>query len=127
MKRLTPEASVKSAIRDLCAAKRWLLVPVLARRDERGQSLRGSPDYFVVAHGRIIALEVKRAKGGRLSEDQLWFQAECHRLNAPHLVCTDALQLESYVEKQIPGWQNQNLQNRKRLPTSEDVRGILGR
>ena len=94
--KLTPEASVKSAIRDLCAAKRWLLVPVLARRDNRGQSLRGSPDYFVIARGRTIAVEVKRAKGGILSDDQLWFQSECHRLKAPHLVCTDALQLEAY-------------------------------
>ena len=116
-RKLTPEASVKSAIRDLCAAKRWLLVPVLARRDNRGQSLRGSPDYFVIARGRTIAVEVKRAKGGILSDDQLWFQSECHRLKAPHLVCTDALQLEAYIEqKQIPGFQNQNLRNRKREP-----------
>ena len=95
----TPESLVKAAIGDLCKLKGWLLVPVPAGVT----SLPGSPDYYLHARGRIIAVEVKRTTGGRLSDAQLAFQEECHRTGTPYLICTDVLKLEAYIEqKQIP-------------------------
>ncbi|MDI6808945.1 MAG: hypothetical protein QME66_08200 [Candidatus Eisenbacteria bacterium] len=99
-RKLTPEGSVKSAIRDLCAAKDWLIVKVI----QGIGSTQGAPDLFIGANRKWYAVEVKRDLRARLSPDQIVFQSNCERLGLTYLVICDATQLLHRIE----GTQNAN-------------------
>lgn len=79
---MTPEASLKSAIRDLCALRGWLRVPLLGGLG----SMPGAPDMFV-AIGELgwVAVECKAGKG-KLSPAQREFAASCQRTGQRYLL-----------------------------------------
>lgn len=96
LRKLTPEGIVKRQVRDLCRVRGWKYVHIQAGP----LSERGIPDAFVYAPGvGWFGCEIKR-RGGSLSEHQVAFMQDCHRIGAPYIVCDDPMDLEEWVKKQ---------------------------
>lgn len=80
-KRVTPEGSVKRAIREYLAIKGW---KVIVNHQSLG-SQRGIPDLTAIKDALTLWIEVKSPKGGKLSAYQEAFRQMC--LDQGHLYC----------------------------------------
>lgn len=59
----------------------------------------GVPDRIVLLPGgRVVFAEVKRPKGGRLSELQIWWSERLKSLGFPYWVVWDETDLQSFKE-----------------------------
>ena len=62
----------------------------------------GVPDRLVLLpRGRIIFVETKRPKGGRLSARQKWWRRKLQALGFPHYVIWDAVDLEAFESREL--------------------------
>lgn len=59
----------------------------------------GIPDRFAVYRGRLLAIECKRARGGRLSAKQRWWLDRLAAAGAIALVVTDAGQVRAELRR----------------------------
>lgn len=59
----------------------------------------GIPDRFAVHHGRLLALEIKRPRGGRVSPKQRWWLDRLAAAGAIALVVTDAEQVRAVLHR----------------------------
>ncbi len=70
-RKITPETSEKSAVKDWLSLNGWFNVPFMAGLG----AYPGLPDRMAIKNGRVVLLEVK-APGGRQSERQIEFEAD---------------------------------------------------
>ena len=57
----------------------------------------GVPDRIVLLpHGRVVFVEVKRPRGGRLSELQKWWAGKLNKLGFPHCVVWNYNDLDAF-------------------------------
>lgn len=87
----TPESAVvRATIRALDAhgATHWNHSP-------SGET--GIPDRFAVYHGRLLAIECKRPRGGRVSPKQQWWLDRLAAAGAICLIVTDAAQVREVL------------------------------
>lgn len=73
------ESSVQEAIRSECNRRGWICNG--SRIDLPTTTIPGSPDFWIIAEkGRLILVECKRPKGGKLSREQLGYHLWAERL-----------------------------------------------
>lgn len=78
------ESSIQEAIRSECNRRGWICNG--SRMDLPTTTIIGSPDFWILADkGRLILVECKRPKGGKLSSEQrgyhLWAERLGHKVN----------------------------------------------
>lgn len=63
----------------------------------------GVPDLFVVANGRLIAIEMKRQKGGRLTAPQADWLMELNGAGVEARMCKGADEAIEFIEGVLDG------------------------
>ena len=88
----TPEAITKQDIRRwLVEVGAWFFTPV-----NTGRGRMGIPDFICCIGGRFVAIEAKRAKGGRTTYHQEHEIELIQRAGGVALVVSDVHQLKEY-------------------------------
>lgn len=61
----------------------------------------GVPDLFLIVGGQMVAIEMKRLKGGKTTPNQKEWLARLNAAGVPSLVCNGAKEAITYVESKI--------------------------
>jgi hypothetical protein len=61
----------------------------------------GVPDLFLLVDNQMIAIEMKRIKGGKTTPNQKEWLARLNAANVPALVCNGAKEAIAFVESHI--------------------------
>jgi hypothetical protein len=59
----------------------------------------GIPDLFVIVGNRVVGVEMKRIKGGVISENQKVWIERLNNANIPTKVCKGALEAIEYIKE----------------------------
>lgn len=60
--------------------------------------VKGVPDMFVIAHGILIAVELKRVKGGVISPEQKEWIKALNDVGTPAAICKGAEEAIAFIE-----------------------------
>lgn len=71
------------------------------RNKQQGTS-KGFPDYLIIVAGRLIAIELKRRKGGKVSPEQKDWLAALNAVGIEAVVCNGAAEAIAAVERFAP-------------------------
>lgn len=62
---------------------------------------RGVPDIFIIVGGRLVAIEMKRIKGGVVSKEQQGWIDELNNAGVEAVVCKGAEEAIAFVENKV--------------------------
>lgn len=62
-------------------------------------SAKGFPDYLVIVNGRLIAIEMKRLRGGRTSPEQQQWIDRLNAIDVPARVCNGFLEAKDFINE----------------------------
>jgi hypothetical protein len=94
MARVTPETSLKRAIKGLLKANGWMVVPILQGLG----SYKGVPDFDCTRKGVNIKIEVKSPRG-RQSEHQKRYQVDLEEHGGTYLLINNIDDLIDWLER----------------------------
>lgn len=60
---------------------------------------RGVPDIFVIVDGNLIAIEMKRLRGGRTSPEQQQWIDRLNAIDVPARVCNGFLEAKDFINE----------------------------
>ena len=63
---------------------------------------RGVPDYFIVTPGNLVAVEMKRQKGGTVAEEQREWITSLNEAGVPAKVCCGADEAIAFTAEYLP-------------------------
>lgn len=68
------------------------------RRSKELGTAKGFPDLIVLAHGKVIAIEMKRTKGSTTSPEQKWWIEQFNNNGAYAAICKGADTAIEFIE-----------------------------
>ncbi len=68
-------------------------------RNKRQGTSKGFPDYLVIANNRLLAIELKRVKGGRATPEQKEWLEHLNNVGVPAKVCHGADEAIEFIEQ----------------------------
>lgn len=74
---------------------------IFGGRRVRSHGNRGIPDVFVISNGRFGWMELKRPKGGVLSEDQIEFRDQCRLHRIPWVEVKSVGQAIEFLKQEL--------------------------
>lgn len=72
------------------------------RNKQQGVS-KGFPDYLVIVPGRMLAIELKRTKGSKVTPEQLEWLDELEKVGVQGAVCKGAEAAINFIEGALDG------------------------
>ncbi len=72
------------------------------RKNKELGVVRGVPDLFIVAHGRLMAVEMKRVKGSVTSPEQKEWVETLNSVGVPSKICKGAEEAIEFIESNNP-------------------------